>query len=84
MHSTPFAWESYRATPSFRKANARSHILRTYRLLLGGVSVVSARATGRGMTEFFAVGLVMALVTGGVTYALSQWFAQLLIAAGSG
>ena len=46
-------------------------------LLLGGVSVVSARATGRGMMEFFAVGVVMALVTGGVTFALAQWFAQI-------
>jgi hypothetical protein len=30
------------------------------------------------MIEFFAVGVVMALVTGGVTYALSQWFAQFI------
>lgn len=46
-------------------------------LLLGGISVVSARATGRSMIEFFAVGVVMAVVTGGVTYALSKWFAQI-------
>ena len=46
-------------------------------VLLGVISVVSARATGRSMIEFFAVGVVMAVVTGGVTYALSQWFAQI-------
>jgi len=46
-------------------------------LLLGVVSWISARATGRSMIEFFAVGVVMAVVTGGVTYALSQWFAQI-------
>ena len=48
--------------------------------LLAGVSWVSARATGRSMMEFFAVGVVMAVVTGGVAYALSQWFAQILTA----
>ena len=48
-------------------------------LLLGAVSWVSARATGRSMIEFFTVGLIMALVTGGVTYALSQWFAQFVV-----
>jgi len=47
-------------------------------LLLSAISIVSARATGRSMIEFFALGVVMAVVTGGVTYALSQWFAQLL------
>ena len=46
-------------------------------ILLGFISIVSARATGRSMIEFFAVGVVMAVVTGGVTYALSQWFSQL-------
>ncbi len=46
-------------------------------LLLGVVSWISARATGRGMIEFFSVGLIMAVVTGGVAYALSLWFAQL-------
>ena len=45
-------------------------------VLLGVISIVSARSTGRSMIEFFAVGVVMAVVTGGVTYALSQWFAQ--------
>lgn len=45
--------------------------------LLAGVSWVSARATGRSMMEFFAVGMVMAVVTGGVAYALSQWLAQI-------
>ena len=47
-------------------------------LLLAAASWVSARSTGRSMIEFFAVGVVMALVTGGVTYALSQWFAQFI------
>ncbi len=47
-------------------------------MLLGVISIVSARATGRSMIEFFAVGVVMAVVTGGVTYALSQWFAQII------
>jgi VIT1/CCC1 family predicted Fe2+/Mn2+ transporter len=46
--------------------------------LLGVISIVSARATGRSMIEFFAVGVVMAVVTGGVAYALSQWFAQII------
>jgi VIT1/CCC1 family predicted Fe2+/Mn2+ transporter len=47
-------------------------------LLLAAASWVSARSTGRSMIEFFAVGVVMAVVTGGVTYALSQWFAQFI------
>jgi hypothetical protein len=45
-------------------------------MLLAGVAWVSARATGRSLIEFFAVGVVMAVVTGGVTYALSQWFSH--------
>jgi len=36
------------------------------------------------MIEFFAVGVIMAVVTGGVAYALSQWFAQILTAPASG
>jgi VIT1/CCC1 family predicted Fe2+/Mn2+ transporter len=49
---------------------------------LGGASLMfvvaclSARYTGRPLMEFFAVGLIMALVTGGVAFALSRWFAQ--------
>ncbi len=42
-------------------------------LLLGVVSHLSARATGRSLTEFFTVGVVMAIVTGGVVYLLAQW-----------
>jgi VIT1/CCC1 family predicted Fe2+/Mn2+ transporter len=38
------------------------------------LSVISARTTGRSMIEFFAVGAIMAIVTGGTAYALAQWF----------
>lgn len=41
------------------------------------VSIVAARATGRNVIEFFAVGMLMAVVTGGVVYALSLWLAGL-------
>ena len=37
------------------------------------VSLVAARATRRSPMEFFAVGVVMAVVTGGVVYFLAQW-----------
>ncbi len=47
---------------------------------LGVISVVSAKATGRSMFEFFAVGVIMAFVTGGVVYTLAQWFSEMLIA----
>lgn len=46
--------------------------------LLTVISYLSARYTGRGITEFLAVGVIMALVTGGVSYTLSQWFAGFL------
>ncbi len=42
-------------------------------ILLGIVSVVCAKATQRSMIEFFTVGAMMALVTGGVVYFLAQW-----------
>ncbi len=47
---------------------------------VGVLSVISARATGRSMFEFFAVGVIMAIVTGGVVYSLAQWFSQMTIA----
>ena len=50
--------------------------------LLAVVAFISARATGRSLMEFFTVGVIMAIVTGGVVYALSQWFAP-LVAQGS-
>ena len=43
--------------------------------LLAVVSVLSGRATGRSATEFFTVGLIMAVVTGGVVFFLAQWLA---------
>lgn len=48
---------------------------------LAVVSVISARATGRSMFEFFAVGVIMALVTGGVIYSLAQWFSEIALGA---
>jgi len=45
---------------------------------LGVVSLVSAKATGRSMFEFFAVGVIMAIVTGGVAYSLAQLFSTTL------
>lgn len=44
-------------------------------LLMGVVSVVSSRATRRSVVELFATGVVMATITGGVAYLLSQWLA---------
>ncbi len=43
--------------------------------LLAVVSVLSGRATGRSDFEFFTVGLIMAVVTGGVVFFLAQWLA---------
>ena len=40
---------------------------------LASASFVSARATGRSMMEFFVVGVLTAVVTGGVVYSLAQW-----------
>jgi len=45
-------------------------------LFLTIISYLSARFTGRGMTEFLTVGVIMGVVTGGVSYTLSQWFAE--------
>lgn len=41
--------------------------------LLGVVSFLSARSTGRSPMEFFTVGALMAVTTGGVVYFLAQW-----------
>lgn len=43
-------------------------------VVLAVVAFISARATRRSMIEFFSAGVIMAIVTGGVAYALSQWF----------
>jgi VIT1/CCC1 family predicted Fe2+/Mn2+ transporter len=48
---------------------------------LAVVSVISAKATGRSMFEFFAVGIIMAIVTGGVIYSLAQWFSEIMLGA---
>lgn len=48
-------------------------------VVLAVVSVISARATGRSVFEFFAVGIIMAIVTGGVVYTLAQWFSQFVV-----
>jgi VIT1/CCC1 family predicted Fe2+/Mn2+ transporter len=45
---------------------------------LAMLSTISWRATGRSVIEFFAVGVFMGVVTGGVVYFLSQWLAQRL------
>ncbi len=47
-------------------------------VLLLIVSIIAARATRRATLEFFTVGMVMAVVTGGVVYFLAQWFASLV------
>lgn len=39
------------------------------------VSIIAAQVTRRGILEFFAVGTVMAAVTGGVVYFLARWLA---------
>lgn len=44
-------------------------------LLMALVSTVSARVTRRGVAELFATGVIMAAITGGVAYLLSQWLA---------
>lgn len=45
-------------------------------VLLGMISYISAKATGRSMIEFFTVGLIMAVVTGGVAYFLAKWMSH--------
>ncbi len=45
--------------------------------LLGVVSLVASRATGRRTLEFFTTAVVMAVVTGGAVYFLAQWLAGL-------
>ena len=52
--------------------------------LLGVVSFISARATQRGMLEFFTVSLIMAGVTSGVVYLLARGFALHAIPAPTG
>lgn len=42
------------------------------------ISLLASRATGRSALEWFTVGLVMAAVTGGIVYFLSQSFAGLM------
>jgi VIT1/CCC1 family predicted Fe2+/Mn2+ transporter len=44
------------------------------------VAYLSARYTGRSMAEFLGVAFVMAVVTGGIAFALSKWFADFLTA----
>lgn len=44
-------------------------------MLLAVVSILSGRATRRSAIEFFTVGLIMAVVTGGVVFFLAQWLA---------
>ncbi len=47
--------------------------------LLAVVSTIATRATRRTVLEFFMVGLMMAVVTGGVAYYLAQWFSRFLL-----
>lgn len=44
-------------------------------ILLMLLSIIASRATRRSIAEFFTVGMVMAVVTGGVVYLLAQWMA---------
>ena len=44
--------------------------------LLAFLAGLSARVTGRSMTEFFVSSVMMAAVTGGVAYYLSQWLSE--------
>lgn len=46
--------------------------------LLAVLAALSARVTGRSMTEFFVASVMMATVTGGVAYYLSQWLSESL------
>lgn len=52
-------------------------------ILLSATAWLSARFTGRSLIEFLTVGVLMAVVTGGVAYTLSKWFAG-FVAAGQG
>lgn len=45
--------------------------------LLLVLSIIAARATGRGALEFVTVGLIMAIAAGGVVYFLAQWLLEL-------
>ncbi len=47
-------------------------------VLLVLVSVLSSRATRRSALEFFTVGVLMAVIVGGVVYYLAQWFSGFL------
>ena len=47
------------------------------------LSIVSARATRRSAIEFFSVGMVTALVIGGVAFFLAQWFSGSSYSAGA-
>jgi VIT1/CCC1 family predicted Fe2+/Mn2+ transporter len=52
-------------------------------VLLAAISMVGAWATRRSPVEFFTVGALMAIVTGGVVYFLAQWLAGTANASGS-
>lgn len=58
----------------FEGVAARVWIPTSGAVVLAIVAFISARATRRSMIEFFSVGVIMAIVTGGVAFALSQWF----------
>jgi VIT1/CCC1 family predicted Fe2+/Mn2+ transporter len=45
-------------------------------VLLMTLSIIASRATRRSIVEFFAVGMITAVVTGGVVYFLAQWLAD--------
>ncbi len=49
-------------------------------ILLAVIAFVVTGAVVEGALEFFAVGLLMASITGGVVYFLSQWFAVIGLA----
>ena len=45
-------------------------------ILLSITAFLSAKFTGRSMIEFLIVGVMMAVVTGGIAYSLSKWFTE--------
>lgn len=49
-------------------------------IILAVVAFFSARYTGRSMIEFLTVAVIIAVITGGIAFALSKWFAQFVTA----
>lgn len=52
-------------------------------ILLSITAFLSAKFTGRSMIEFLIVGVMMAVVTGGIAFTLSKWFTDLVRPSGT-